>query len=118
MAASISYKRDALTVIRPARVLDRGDELHDFENATEHISHGWRVQPPQRRRAPPDRHHRGPRRHRPPSLGHRPGRRQRHEHDRIRWRGRTWDIDGPVLRWRSPTGLLAHTEITLQLVEG
>lgn len=37
--------------------------------------------------------------------------------DRVTYQGETYEIDGYVRRWESPTGSLAHTEAMLKRVE-
>lgn len=37
---------------------------------------------------------------------------------RVRWAGVTYDVDGEVRRWTSPSGALAHLEADLSRVEG
>ena len=38
--------------------------------------------------------------------------------DRIVWQGKTYEVDGDVELWSSPTGSLAHVEGLLKRVEG
>jgi hypothetical protein len=114
----ISFKTEAITVIRPAWHTERGTPVPDWANATEHEVTGCRLQPASSERvlftaagqardaavstlrlfAPADA-----------DLDVR---------DRVRYRGVVYDLTGPPARWPSPTGALAHLEAELRRTEG
>jgi hypothetical protein len=110
---TVSFATDTVTVIRAARVTERGDEYLDWDDTTEHDIERCRWQPGG-----------GSELH---------GRRDGivteanlfaplgadiDARDRIRFAGVVYDIDGPLKPWRSATGALAHTEIALKIAEG
>lgn len=113
MTYSISFKRDSVTIIRPNYVTERGDLVKSWTGATEHTETGWRVQPLVGDEVLGDRDAVV---RRWKGLG--PPAADITEMDRVRHAGIVYEVDGAVQRWPSPTGLLAHTEVTLKLVEG
>lgn len=109
----ISFATDTVTVIRPAYLTSRGDQVPDWDHATEHDSTGWRIQPLAGEEVLTGRDAVVDRR-----KGFGPIDADVNERDRIRFAGLLFEIDSPIQRWRSPTGTIAHTEITLRRVEG
>jgi len=121
---TISFKNQAVTVVRPTEWIDeRGDRFPNWETAAEHDLVGCRLQP----MASDEVHFTGAsdaeggtartaiitrwRLFTPvdPDLG---------PHDRVRYDGTVYEIDGQVQDWPSPTGMLAHSEVVLRRVDG
>jgi hypothetical protein len=117
---TISFKIETVTVIRAAVVVERGDNMPDWVNATEHPLPGCRLQPMatdevlfsgsgsggMARDAVVTRWKLfGPYDADLTAL------------DRVR-AGVVYEVDGQVQRWRSPTGRLAHIEVVLRRVDG
>lgn len=110
---TISFKNQTITVIRPAWIVDRGDLVPDWDNATEHQISGCRVQPAAgdevhgNRDAIANRWHL----YAPPNA-------DIDSLDRVRHQGVTYEVEGDIRRWPSPTGALANTQATLERWEG
>lgn len=118
---TVSFATDTVTVIRPAWIVERGDEIPDWSSASEHQITGCRVQPMSGEEVL--------------FSGSGGGGAARDavisrwklfaptgaditERDRVRHQGVVYEVDGSIQRWPSPTGTLAHTEAVLQRVEG
>lgn len=109
----ISFKRDTVTVIRPAWIVERGDRIADWGNATEHTVPGCRVQPVVGQEIHDNRD----------AIVTRwnlfaPSAADIESTDRVRHQGVVYEVEGDIRRWPSPTGALANTQATLQRVEG
>src|SRR5690606_23066407 len=121
---TISFKNKTVTVIRPVNYIDgRGECLSDWSTAEEHELLGCRVQP----MASCDVLMSG-------SVTNEGGTAwdgivtrwklftsanpNLTPHDRIRYDGVVYEIDGQVLDWPSPTSTLAHSEVVLKRVDG
>jgi len=103
-----------VTVIRPVYITERGDQVTNWDNATEHTVTGCRVQPASgqdvqsaTRDAVIDRW-----------TLFAPAAADIDVRDRIRYGGTVYEIDGNLRHWPSPSGALAHTEATLKHVGG
>lgn len=110
----ISWHADTVIGLRAPMVDDRyGDEIADWDNASETSLPGCRVVPGAGSENTVDRDQLTRRwvLFAPPSADLRAT-------DRIRWDGTDYDIDGDLRRWRSATGALAHIEADLTRVEG
>ena len=113
----ISFASDTVTVVRAPVVVDRyGAEVRDWANATRTLLEGCRVQPldssggqiiEPRRDAVVTRW-----------RLFAPAGADLVATDRVEWQGGTYEVDGDVQRWSSPTGALAHVEALLRRVEG
>jgi Phage head-tail joining protein. len=110
----ISYHRDTVTVVRAELVDDGyGNQVPDWANAARHVVLGCRVQPERGSEYTLDRD----------AIVTRwrlfaPAAADIRDTDRIEYEGVTYDIDGSVERWPSPTGRLAHIEARLVRTEG
>lgn len=124
----ISFKNQTIMVIRAGTVTERGDDLPDWSTATEHSIEDCRLQPMATEEIQftgsttseggsgrdavitrwklfgPD--------------GSEEGAQDIGPLDRVRFRGAVYDVHGQVQWWPSPTGVLAHFECVLKLVEG
>jgi len=111
----ISFHVETVTRIRAPYVDgDRyGDEVRDWDNATETTVSGGRLLPMVSAEDTIDREQIVRR-----WLYFAPPDADWLASDRLRWQGVVYEIDGEVRRWPSPTGRLAHLEIDLLLVEG
>jgi len=110
----ISFKNQTVTVIRPAYIAERGNQVPDWTGATEHAVSGCRVQP-----APGAEEQSTTR----DAIVARwvlfaPAGADIESRDRIRHSGVVYDIDGDLRPWSSPTGALAHLEADLRRVDG
>lgn len=120
----ISFKNQAITVIRPTEWIDeRGDRFPNWDTAAEHLVTGCRLQP----MASDELHFTGS----SESEGgvartavitrwrlftpHDP---DLQALDRVRYDGTVYEIDGQVQDWPSPTGALRHSEVILRRVDG
>lgn len=119
---TISFKNQTITVIRAGVVVERGDDMLDWDNATEYQLLGCRLQPMATdevlftgsaggggvaRDAIVTRWKvYGPA---SPDIGPR---------DRARVDGVVYEVDGQIQEWPSPTGTLAHSEFVLKVVAG
>jgi len=109
----VSFKREVIVVIRPAWINERGDLMPDWDNATEHVVPGCRVQP-----ATGDEIH-----GRRDAVINRwnlyaPANADITALDRVRHDGIVCEVDGNIRQWKSPTGALAHIEAQLKRAEG
>lgn len=121
---TLSFKNQTVTVVRAVDFIEeRGDLFPDWSTAEEHQLDGCRLQP----MASDEIHFTGTddaeggvartaiitrwRLFTPPSPDLNP-------HDRVRYDGVVYEIDGQVLDWPSPTGMLAHSEVVLKRVDG
>ena len=121
---TISFKNQTVTVIRPVNYIEeRGDRFPDWSTAEEHELRGCRVQP----MASDEVLFSG-------SVTNEGGTARDGivtrwklftsanpnltPHDRIRYDGVVYEIDGQVLDWPSPTSALAHSEVVLKRVDG
>lgn len=110
----ISFKNETVTVIRPAMITERGNEVPNWENATTHTVSGCRVQP-----ATGEEIQSATRDAIVPRWTlFAPAGADIDARDRIRYGGADHDIDGALRPWSSPTGRLAHIEASLLRVEG
>lgn len=117
----ISFKNQTITVLRPTFVVERGDEVPDWSNPTQHLITGCRLQPMSADEVL--------------FSGAGGGGTARNavvsrwklllpsgaditEHDRVRYADAVYEVDGFVQHWPSPTGALAHGEAVLRRVEG
>lgn len=118
----ISFKNQTVTVIRAAVIVERGDDMRDWSNATEHESPGWRVQPMATDEVLFSGSGGGGGTARDAVItrwkGFGPYDADITAHDRVRHFGAVYEVDGQIQRWPSPSGGLAHTECVLRLVEG
>jgi hypothetical protein len=110
----IGYHTDTVTVLRAPIVQDDyNNDVPDWPNATETAVTGCRVQPERGSEYTIDRD----------AVVTRwrlfgPDGMDIQDTDRIVHQGVTYDIEGSVERWPSPTGALAHIEARLMRVEG
>lgn len=110
----ISFHTDSVTVLRAPLVdADYNNQEYDWPNATETEVAGCRVQPERGSDYTIDRD----------AVETRwrlfgPDGMDIRDTDRIMHQGVTYDIEGSVERWPSPTGALAHIEARLVRVEG
>ncbi|MFG3338719.1 hypothetical protein [Glycomyces sp. NPDC048151] len=114
----ISFKTEAITVLRPGSRIERGTPVPDWANATEHEVTGCRLQPASSERVLFT------------STGQArdaavstlrlfaPASADLDVRDRVRYQGVVYDLAGPPRRWPSPTGALAHLEAELRRAEG
>lgn len=109
----ISFATQTVTVIRAVWVSERGDEIPDWDNATEHDITGCRFQPG----ATTEVHDNRDALVSSPAL-FAPVDADLNARDRVRFGGDVYDVDGEIRRWLSPTGALAHAEATLRKVDG
>lgn len=109
----ISFARDVVTVVRAATYVERGDTIFDWADVTTHDISGCIVQPMVGEEILGDRDAVVRR-----WKGFLPHNSDLLETDRVVHLGLTYEIDGYVQRWPSPTGALKHDEITLKRVEG
>lgn len=113
----ISFATDVIPVTRPAWTVQRGDRIPDWSNATTHTVPGCRIQPASAAEvhstggATRDAMVTTARIFAPVDADIQP-------YDRISWVGWMWEVEGQPLRWRSPTGMLAHRELIVRRVEG
>jgi hypothetical protein len=110
---TVSFATDTITVIRAAYVVERGNQVPDWSAATEHAVTGCRVQPMAGEEVLTGRD----------AVVNRrklfaPATADITALDRVRFGGVTYEVESPILPWRSPTSLLAHVETTLKRVEG
>lgn len=112
-----------VTVLKPAWVAERGNQIPDWDYATKATVTGCRLQPAQGDEV----HFSGSsstdggtardavitrfKLFGPPGM-------DVSALDRVTFRGRTFEVEGPPQHWPSPTGLLVHTELYLRVVEG
>lgn len=115
---TFGWFRHTITVVRAARTTDRyGNPVLDWDAATRHDVRRCRVQPVQGSRVnmaetiPRD----GVETRRRVFI---PAGADIDHLDRIEYLGLTYQIDGDVDAWPSPTGRLAHIELMLSRVEG
>lgn len=109
----ISFATQTVTVIRAAWVTERGDEIADWTAATEHAVSGCRFQPGSTSEVHDNRD----------ALVSSPVLFAPYDadllaRDRVRIDSTVYDVEGEPRRWQSPTGALAHSEITLRRVDG
>lgn len=119
----ISFKTETITVIRPTYITERGNQIPDWDNTTEHSVTGCRVQPMageevlfsgageggQARDAVVSRWK---------IFGPDGAAMDLDEQDRVRHAGIVYEVDGYIQRWPSPTGVLRHDEAVLRRVDG
>ena len=104
------FCRQAVTVVRPARVTRRGVVVDDWEGATRREIAGCSLQPGSTATARPE-----PREalgqvatlYAPPGADVRPG-------DRVEAGGATWAVSGWPTPRRSPFGALDHVRVELE----
>lgn len=110
----ISFANDVVTVVSAPLVDDGyGNQVLDWPNATETAVAGCRVQPERGSEYTVDRE----------AVATRwrlfgPDGMDLEATDRIVHQGATYEVEGSVERWPSPTGALAHVEARLVRVEG
>lgn len=110
----ISFLGDTVTVVRAPLVdADYNNQEFDWPNATETEVGGCRVQP---ERGPEYTTDRDAVTTRWRLFG--PDGMDLEATDHIVHQGTTYEVDGSVERWPSPTGALAHIEARLVRVEG
>jgi hypothetical protein len=114
----ISFKTEAITVIRPAWRTERGTPVPDWEGAIEYEVTGCRLQPAESERVP----FTGTGQARDAAISilrlFAPASADLDVLDRIRYRDVVYDLTGPPARWLSPTGALRHIEAHLIRIEG
>lgn len=110
----LSFMRDTATVIRPAARTVRGSSVPDWDNATEHeltrvqVTAAATQQERDGRVVNVSESYTLRARY---DADVRPG-------DRVRWEGRTYEVDGEVFHSKSPTGRVSTTRCTLRRWEG
>lgn len=118
---TISFKNQTVIVERAATIVERGDTLLDWSNTSDHELSGCRLQP----MATDEVLFTGAEQGgvardavitRWKLFGPYDG--DLTARDRVQFEGTTYEVDGQVQRWRSPTGVLDHLECVLRLVEG
>lgn len=114
----ISFKNQTVTVISPIEVTERNDKILVWDGATETNVSGCRFQPEIGNEQTANSYGVGR-----DSIASRgvvfgPTGMVVKAVDRVRFNGDTYEIDGPIRRWSSPTGALAHVEFTVERVEG
>lgn len=118
----VSFKNQTVVVVRPDWVVERGNRIPDWSNATEFPVSGCRVQPMTGDEVmfSGASDEGGTNRDSvitrwklfgPPGM-------DIEAYDRVRHLGKTYEVEGPPQEWPSPTGVLRHTEARLMLVEG
>lgn len=120
---TLSFKNQTITVIRPGTVLERGDDLLDWDSATEHFVDDCRLQPMATEEvlftgsaASEGGTARDAVVTRWKWFG--PYDADLDPRDRIRYEGIEYEVDGQVRRWPSPTERLAHAEAVFRRVDG
>jgi hypothetical protein len=119
----VSFARDTITIIRAARVDERGDEILDWDDTDEWDIGGCSVQP----MATEEVKFTGS----AASEGgtarsaivtrwkvYAPADADVEPLDRVRYRDVEYDVEGQVQDWSSPTGALDHTAFELRHVDG
>lgn len=110
-----NYAQDVINVVRAGLRTVRGTEVADWANVTRHPVSGCSVQPAGTSGdAVADREAQATETctvYLPPDADIKRG-------DRVEWDGDTWDIDGRVQTWRSPTGRVSHKVATIRVHEG
>lgn len=109
-----SFCRDTVTVMRPAKMVQRGSTVDDWERATPITVSGCSVQPVAGATSyTTDEHERTVRADlfAPSNADIKAG-------DRIDYGGRSYAIDGAPLPWTSPTGRVSHIRAALIDWEG
>lgn len=116
----ISFKNQTVTRVRPGTTVKRGDSVPNWApGAVSELSiSGCRFQPEIGNEQTSNSYGVGR-----DSVAHRgvlfaPVGADVLATDRVRIGTDTYEIDGPPRHWSSPTGALAHVELTLELVEG
>lgn len=108
---------DTVTIVRPGTRIDRyGDEVPDPDNPVEVVIEHCKVNPAAGQEDPGRLDDRAALTRRwvmaaPPDAD------IRHS-DRIRWQDDEYEVEGEVLRWKSPTGAVDHLYVQLVRVEG
>lgn len=113
----ISFATDVLTVHRPTWMVQRNDRIPDWSNTTTHTVSGCRVQP----LSVEEIHSTdGTTRDAEVSVARvfAPPAADISAYDRVSFADITWEVEGRPVEWRSPTGMLAHRELTLRRVQG
>lgn len=118
----ISFKNQTITVLRPTLIVERGDEVPDWSlPPAQHLIAGCRLQPMSADEVLFSGAGGGGTARNAVVSRWRlllPADADLHEHDRVRYEGNDYEVDGLVQHWPSPTGALAHGEAVLRRVEG
>lgn len=109
----LSFATQTVTVVRPAYIVQRGDTIPDWGNATTHDIVNCVVQPLVGDEVLGDRD----------SVQYRwkmflPPNSDITAYDRVIHQGVTYEVDGDIQRWPSPSGAITHDECALNLVRG
>lgn len=115
---TISFKNQTVTVIKPLTTTQRNDQVLVWEDAPETNVSGCRFQPEIGNEQTSNSY--GVGRDSVASRGvvFGPTGMDVAAIDRVRFNGDVYEIDGPIRRWSSPSGRLAHVEFTVERVEG
>lgn len=124
MTSPISFKKQTVEVIRPIEWFEeRGDRIPNWDTAVEHELEGCRLQP----MATDEIHFTGSMEAEGGTGRHgvitrwrlfTPPQPDLESHDRVRYDGAVYEVDGAVQDWPSPTGILVHAEVILRRVDG
>lgn len=110
-----NYAQDTINVVRAGLKTVRGAEVQDWANPTRHRVGGCSVQP----RATTGDEVADRAAHATESCTvYLPLEADLKRGDRVEWDGDTWDVDGRVQTWRSPTGRVSHKVATIVVHEG
>lgn len=110
-----SWADDMLTVLRAPYIDQRGSRVRDWDNAVPHVVAGCSVQPNSSSSdeglTREDQVTASLVAYMPPGADIQSG-------DRVEYNGKTYDVDGDVLAWHSPTGALDHGVAYLRTYKG
>lgn len=108
-----SFAMQTVTILTAATVADHGAQVADWSTPTETVESGWLLQPLTSTEVMENRNA-----VQAQWRGHGPADSSVTATSRVRFNGQDFEVVGEPLRWPSPTGALAHTEVLLSRWEG